>query len=97
MLFSIRVAPAVIGMGEFEKEVRILADRANRRDYTDKRIQRDLLAKAEELDLNIKKKDIRINRTSKRIKVEITYDKVIEFPFYTWVWPQKIVEDRPLF
>ena len=97
VLVAIKVSPVIIASGEFEKEASVLADRANRRDYTDKRIQRDLLLKAEELDLPIVKKDISIKRTAKRIKIRITYDHAIEFPFYTYVWHKEIYEDRPLF
>jgi len=97
VLVAIKVSPVIIAAGEFEKEASVLADRANRRDYTDKRILRDLLVKAEELDLPIVKTDIKIKRTAKRIKIRVTYDHPIEFPFYTYVWHKEVSEDRPLF
>lgn len=97
VLIAIKVSPVMIAAGEFEREAAVLADRANRRDYTDKRILRDLLAKAEELDLPVVKNDIKIKRTAKRIKIRVSYDYAIEFPFYTYVWHREVSEDRPLF
>ena len=97
VLISIKAIPAITRVGELEKEVVNLADRANRRDYTDKRILRDILAKAEELDLPVNKKSVRIDRTEHRIKVRVNFDYPLEFPFYTYVWQKEIYEDRPLF
>ena len=95
-LISIKVAPLVINVGELDKQISVLADRANRREYKDERILRDILAKAEDLDLPVTKKDVSIKRTSKHIKIEVTYDLVIEFPGYTYVWHKRHFHDRPL-
>ena len=35
---AIKAVPAIVTVGEFDKEVKAQADRANRLDYTDKRI-----------------------------------------------------------
>jgi len=96
VLISIKVTPLVINTGELEKEISVLADRANRREYNDARILKDILQKAEALDLPVTKKDVTIKRSSKRIKITVVYDVPIEFPGYTYVWHKKHYEDRPL-
>lgn len=97
VLVSIKVTPVILNVGELEKEVATLADRANRRDYPDQRILRDILAEAERLDIPVTKKDVMINRTQHRIKVRVSFTYPMEFPFYTYVWNKEIYEDRPLF
>ncbi len=97
VLVGIKAVPAITRVGELEKRVAELADRANRREYTDQRILRDILAKAEEIDLPVAKENVRIDRTEHRIKVRIVFDYPLEFPFYTYVWHKEIYEDRPLF
>ena len=96
-LISIKVVPIRINVGEFDKEIAALADRANRREYNDKRILRDILAEAEKLDLPVTKKDVVIKRTSSRIKIDVVYDLEIEFPGYTYIWHKEHHHDRPIF
>ena len=96
VLISIKMAPVAIHMGELDKEISVLADRANRRDYKDPRIINDILYQAEKLDLPVTKKDIKINRTSSRIKIDVTYEVPIDFPGYTYVWHKEHHHDRPL-
>ena len=43
-LIGIKATPVMIHVGELEKEIGNLADRAGRRDYQDKRIIRDCLS-----------------------------------------------------
>ena len=95
-MVAIKVAPLMINVGELDKEISTLADRANRREYKDPRILADILRKAEDLDLPVTKKDVSIKRTSKRIKITVTYDISIEFPGYTYVWHKEHFHDRPL-
>jgi hypothetical protein len=97
VLVTIKVAPIMIHVGELDKEISNLADRANRREYTDQRIRRDILEKAEQLDLPVTKKSIDIKRTSNRIKVTVRYTMSIEFPGYTYVWNKEHYHERPLF
>jgi hypothetical protein len=97
VLIAIKVAPLMIASGELDKEVSVLADRANRREYTDKRIMERILHKAESLDLPVTKKNVTIKRTSSRIKIDVIYDMPIEFPGYTYIWHKEHHEDRPLF
>lgn len=97
VLISIKVVPLRVNVGEFDKEIAALADRANRREYDDKRILRDILVDAERLDLPVTKKDVVIKRTSSRIKIDVTYDLEIEFPGYTYIWHKEHHHDRPIF
>jgi hypothetical protein len=95
-LVAIKAAPLIVNVGELDKEIETLADRANRRDYNDERIVRDILAKAENLDLPVTAKDITIKRTSSRIKITVAYDIPVEFPGYNYVWHKQHYQDRPL-
>jgi hypothetical protein len=97
MLVAIKVTPIMIHVGELDKQIGVYADRANRREYNDKRIERAILAKAESLDLPVTKKSIKIQRTSNRIKITVVYDLPIEFPGYTYVWHKEHFHERPLF
>jgi len=96
-LVSIKVAPIMIHVGELDKQIGVYADRANRREYNDKRIERGILKKAESLDLPLTKKSISIKRTSNRIKITVIYDITIDFPGYTYVWHKEHFHERPLF
>ena len=97
VLIAIKVVPIMINVGELDKQIGVYADRANRREYNDKRIERAILSKAESLDLPVTKKDIRIKRTSNRIKITVEYKITIEFPGYTYVWDKQHYHERPLF
>jgi hypothetical protein len=97
VLVGIKVTPLVINVGELDKEIAVLADRANRREYNDPRILADILQKAEALDLPVTKKDVTIKRSSKHIKITVIYDIPIKFPGgYTYVWHKEHFQDRPL-
>jgi len=97
ILIAIKVAPIMIHVGELDKQIGVYADRANRREYNDKRIERAILTKAESLDLPVTKKDIKIKRTSNRIKITVVYEVPIEFPGYTYVWHKEHMHERPIF
>ncbi len=96
VLIAIKVTPWVFNVGELDKEISVLADRANRREYKDPRILADILRKSEALDLPVTKKDVTIKRTSKRIKITVEYDLPIQFPGYTYVWHKRHYHDRQL-
>ena len=97
ILIAIKVAPLTIAIGEFDKEIGVLADRANRREYNDQRILQSILLKAQNLDLPVTKKQVDIKRTSTRIKITVIYDVPIEFPGYTYVWHKEHFHERPIF
>jgi len=96
-IIAIKALPVMIKVGEFDKEVKSQADRANRLDYDDKRIRKNLMLKARELGLPINGKQVQIQRSGGRITVRIVHDYEIRFPFYTYVWHKEHYEDRPLF
>ena len=96
-LIAIKVVPVMSKMGEFERVVRNNADRANRIDYTDKRIVKNILDSAHELDLPVTEKDITVKRGDGRMRVRVEYTKEIPFPGYTYRWHKSLYEDRPLF
>jgi hypothetical protein len=96
-LIGIKVVPVMIKFGELDREIEALADRANRWDYTDKRIRDRIILKAEELDLPVTEKDVRIERSKNWVKVWVEYQYEIDFPGYTYVWHKEHYENRPLF
>lgn len=96
VLIAIKVAPLMIDVGELDKEITALADRASRHDYNDARILRDILQKAEDLNLPVTKDEVTIKRSSKRIKITVIYDLPIEFPGHTYVWHKEHLHDRQL-
>ena len=97
ILIAIKVTPVSIHVGELDKEIGVLADRANRREYNDQRILKSILVKAEALDLPVTKKEVEIKRTSTRIKITVIYDVPIEFPGYTYIWHKEHFHERPIF
>ena len=97
VLVAIKVTPVVLNVGELDNKISTLADRANRREYNDKRILSEILQKAESLDLPVTKTNVKIKRTSNRIKITVIYTIPIEFPGYTFMWRKEHFEDRPLF
>ena len=97
VLVSIRVTPVVVNVGTLDTKIAVLADRANRREYNDKRILSEILNEAKSLDLPVTKENVKIKRTSNRIKITVIYTIPIEFPGYTFMWHKEHFEDRPLF
>jgi len=97
LLIGIKATPVMIHVGELDKEINSLADRAGRRDYKDKRIIRDILKKAEEVNLPVTKESIKIERGRTHFKIWVTYQKDIDFVFYTYHWNKEHFQDRPIF
>jgi len=96
-VIGIKVVPVMIKFGELDREIQALADRANRWDYTDKRIRDRIILKAEELDLPVTEKNVRIERSDSWLKVWVDYEYAVEFPGYTYIWKKEHYENRPLF
>lgn len=96
-IFSMSAIPAQLDLGELEKRIEELADRANRREYNDARIKRDILKKARDLDFDVAEKDLKIDRTDKRIKIRVQFVQIVRLPGYEWVRPQDIRVERPIF
>jgi len=97
VLIGIKATPVMIHVGELDKEINNLADRAGRRDYNDKRIVKDILRKAEEVNLPVTKESIKIERGRTHIKIWVTYQKDIDFVVYTYHWNKEHFQDRPIF
>jgi len=96
-IFAMNAIPAQLKLGDFEKRITELADRSNRRDYTNERIKRDILVKARDLDFDLPEKNVEITRNNRRIKIYVHFDQVIRLPGYVWVRPQEIRMERPIF
>lgn len=97
VMVGIKTTPIIINVGEFEKEVALMADRANSRSWDNKRMIQTLVNKAEELDVPVTPENILIERSESRFRIRVSFVKEIEFPGYTYVWDKKIEEERPLF
>jgi hypothetical protein len=96
-IFAMSAIPAQLKLGDFEKRVAELADRSNRREYTDERIKLEILQKAKDLDFDLPEKNVEIDRNDKRIKIYVHFDQVVRLPGYVWVRPQEIRLERPMF
>ena len=96
-LIGIKATPVMVNVGELDREITSLADRAGRRDYKDKRIIRDILMKAEEVALPVTKESIKIERGRTRFRIWVTYQKDIDFVFFTYHWNKEHFHDRPIF
>jgi hypothetical protein len=97
VMVGIKTTPIIINVGEFEKEVVLMADRANSRGWDNKRMIQTLVNKADELGVPVTPENILIERTQSRFRISVSFVKEIEFPGYTYVWDKKIDEERPLF
>lgn len=96
-IFAMNMIPAQLKLGDFEKRITELADRANRREYNNQRIKRDILDKAKDLDFDLPEKNVEIDRNDRRIKIYVHFDQVVRLPGYVWVRPQEIRLERPIF
>jgi len=96
-VLAIKLVPIMVDVGEFDKEIKNNAERANNIGYSDKRIRANILDKADELDIPIHSKSVWIKRTATRIKIRVIYDYPIEFPGYTYVWKKVHEEERIIF
>jgi hypothetical protein len=96
-VIAMNAIPAQLKLGEFEKRVEELADRANRREYTNQRIKRDILDKARDLDFEVPEKNVEIDRNDRRIKIRVHFVQEVRFPGYVWVRNHDIRLERPIF
>ena len=96
-IFAMSAVPAQLKLGEFQKRIEELADRANRREYNNDRIKSEILVKAKDLDFDVPEENIEIDRNDKRIKIRVHFVQVIRLPGYEWVRPQDIRLERPMF
>lgn len=96
-IFTMNALPAQLDFGEFEKRIEELADRANRREYTNERIKRDILAKARELNFDVPEDNVLVERTERWIRIRVRFVQEIKFPGYVWVRPHDLQLERPIF
>jgi hypothetical protein len=96
-IFAMNAIPEQLKLNEFEKRIEELADRANRREYTDQRIKRDILDKAKELDFDVPDKNVEVERDDRRVKIRVHFVQEIRFPGYVWVRPHDYRLERPIF
>jgi hypothetical protein len=97
ILISFRAVPLMINVGELDREISILADRANRMEYNDERILNDILYRAEALLLPVTEENVEIERTHAHINIRVEYTLEVDLFVYTYVWNKKHHETRPLF
>lgn len=96
-IFTMNALPAQLDFGEFEKRIEELADRANRREYTNERIKRDILAKAKELNFDVPEENVLVERTERWVRIRVRFVQEIRFPGYVWVRPHDLQLERPIF
>jgi hypothetical protein len=95
-VFAMNAIPAQLKLGEFEKRIDELADRANRREYTPVRIKNEILEKAKDLDFDVPEKNVEIDKNDRRIKIRVRFVQEVKLPGYTWVRPHDIELERPI-
>jgi len=97
VVVAVKTFPTVISVGDMQKEIELLAERANLSTYTNTRIKNKILQQAEELNLPVAPENIKIKRNSKFIDITVTYDIDIKYPFYTYHWHKVHDVERQIF
>ena len=83
---GVKTVPVMINVGEMQKEVEFVAERANVVGYTNKRIKNRLRRRAEVLHLPVAPENIEVRRNSQYVDIKVTYDLEIKYPLYTYHW-----------
>lgn len=97
VIIGMRTIPVIVNVGDMQKQIELLAERATLSTYTNKKIQGRIYQKAEELGLPVKPGNIKIERSSQEIHIVVEYDLDIDFPGYTYHWHKVHDVRRPLF
>ncbi len=97
VIIATKTVPVIVEIGDLQKQIELLAERASLSTYTDKKIEGRIYQKAEELGLPVKPGNIKIQRTSQEIHIVVEYDVSIDFPGYTYRWHKVHDVRRPLF
>jgi len=95
-VIAMTAVPEQLKYGDFKKRVDELADRANRREYTPKKIKLEILEKAVDLDFDIPEKQVEIEKNSRRIKIYVHFDQEFRFPGKTHIQAREIRIERPI-
>ena len=96
-IIAMNAVPAQLDFGEFEKRIAELADRSNRREYTNARIKRDILAKAKDLNFDVPDENVQVERTERWIRIRVHFVQEVRFPGYVWVRNHDLRLERPIF
>jgi len=97
VIIGMRTVPVIVEVGDMQKQIELLAERASLSTYTNKKIEGRIYQKAEELGLPVKPGNIKIQRTSQEIHIVVEYDLAIKYPGYTYRWHKVHDVRRPLF
>jgi hypothetical protein len=97
VIVAIQVVPVMINIGDMDKEIALLAERANISSYTNERIKGRILQKAEALGLRVAKENIKVRRTSRDIEIVVEYDCEVDLLVFTHRWRKVHDVRRPLF
>ncbi len=97
VIVLVKTVPVVVNVGEFQKEIETLAERASLPNFTDKKIEGRLQFKAQELHLPVSPDKIQIRRSREEITIHVEYDIRLDYPFYTYTWHKVHHVVRPLF
>ena len=97
VVVAIQTVPVMVNLGDMEKEIGLLGERANLSRYTNQFITGRILQKAEVLHLPVAKENIKIRRTSRDIEIHVEYDAKVELLVYTHRWRKVHDVRRPLF
>jgi hypothetical protein len=96
-IIAMNAIPAQLELGEFEKRIEELADRANRREYTNERIKRGILDKAKDLNFDVPEENVEVERNDRWVRIRVHFVQEVDFPGYTWVRQHDIRLERPVF
>jgi len=97
VVVAIQTVPVMVNIGDMDKEIGLLAERANLSRYTNQFIAGRILQKAEVLRLPVAKENIKIRRTSRDIEIFVDYDAKVDLLVYTYRWRKVHEVRRPLF
>jgi hypothetical protein len=86
VVIAVKTVPVLVNMGDLQKEIELLAERATLSTYTNKLIKGRILQKAEALHLQVAPENIVVKRNSQFIDITVTYDIEIHYPLYTYHW-----------
>lgn len=96
-IIAMNAIPEQLKYGEFEKRVDELADRANRREYTPKKIKSEILEKAKDLRFDLPEKNVEIEKSDRWIKIYVHFDQEFRFPGKVHIQEREIRLERPIF
>jgi len=86
VVLAVKTVPYIVNVGEMQKEVYFVAERANVIGYTNKRIKNHIRRRAENLHIPLAPENIQVKRNSQYVDIKVTYDLEIKYPFYTYHW-----------